>query len=318
MVAIAEEGSFSAAANRIFLSQPALSLLVKQLEESLELKLFHRTTRKVELTPAGQELLMTARRVIGEVDEAIAHLRDYADCRRGRVAIAALPSLASTLLAEAIANFRKLHPGIRIVVRDAVADGVVNALKAGEVDLALGFAMQAEDELSTTHLLMDQLVAIARPDQLAADRTQLSWAELVAYPFVAMARGTSIRKLTDQAFVQLELDPEPAYEVSFMTSAIALVENGEGVTVLPSSALPAFLPPHLKRMELHSPTMERQICLLERKGRQRSPAAARMIEYLLQFTADWRKPAGNGIRRAVRESPKVPAMRGNPRKRRQP
>ena len=289
LVAIAEEGSFSAAAARIFLSQPALSLLVKQMEENLELKLFHRTTRKVELTPAGRELLVTARRVIGEMEEAIGQLRDYADCRRGRVVVAALPSLASTLLAEAIAGFRKTLPGVRVVVRDGVADAVVAALRAGEVDLALGLPMQAEDEFTMTHLLMDDLVAIARPEQFPARRAALTWTELARLPLVAMARGTSIRRLTDIAFGQLELEPELAYEVSFMTTAIALVENGEGLAVLPSSALPAILPPHLVRLALEAPKVERQICILERKGRHRSPAAGRMVDHLLRFTADWRK-----------------------------
>lgn len=289
LVAIADEGSFSAAAARVHLSQPALSLLVKQLEERLELKLFHRTTRKVELTAAGQEFLVTARRVLAEVDEAIDQLRDYADCRRGRVTVAALPSLASTLLAEAIAGFRRMHPQIRVVIRDGVADVVAQALKSGEVELALGFAVQGEDELAATHLLMDELVAIARPEDVPKRQRALSWSLLAQRPLIAMASGTSIRRLTDQAFAQLGIAPEPAYEVSFMTTAIALVENGEGMAVLPSSALPAVFPSHLKRLTLQEPRVERQICILERRGRARSPAAERLIAHLLEFTAQWRK-----------------------------
>ncbi len=289
LIAVAEEGSFSAAASRVFLSQPALSLQVKHLEESLELKLFHRTTRKVELTPAGQELLVTARRVIAELDEGIAQLRDYSECRRGRVAVAVLPSLASTLLAEAIPGFRRKLPGIRVGVRDGVADAVIEALKAGEVDLALGLPMQAEEEFAMTHLLMDRLVALARPEQFDPPRARLTWTELSRHPLVAMARGTSIRRLTDQAFGQLHLHPKLAYEVSYMSTAIALVENGEGIAVLPSSAMPRTLPPHLLRLEVDAPTVERQICILERKGRYRSPAAESLIQYLLEFTAGWRE-----------------------------
>jgi DNA-binding transcriptional LysR family regulator len=296
LIAIADKGSFSAAAASIHLSQPALSTLVKQLEASLGLRLFHRTTRKVELTPAGSELLQTARRVTGEIDDAISQLRDYADCRRGRVAVAVLPSLASTLLPEALRGFRKSRPGVQVVMRDGVADAVVGMLKAGEVDFALGFALQAEDEFVETHLLMDELVAIAHPDQVPVTTTELSWSELARTPLVAMAGGTSIRRLTDQAFAQLALDLEPAYEVSFMTTAIALVANGEGIAVLPSSALPAILPSHLVRLDLHSPRVQRQICILERKGRQRSPSAASLIEQLLEFAESWRKarrPAGS-------------------------
>lgn len=283
MVAIAEEGSFSAAASRIFLSQPALSALVKQLEEALELKLFHRTTRSVELTPAGQELLQTARRVLGEIDEGLGQLRDYAACRRGRVTVAALPSLASGLLAEAISTFRVEHPNIRIVIRDGVADVVVQAVKTGEADFALGFAVPGEDELVGTDLLMDSLVAIAPAGKFDGARKRMNWSELADHPIVAMARGTSIRRLTDYAFAQLELDPVPAYEVSYMSTAVALVANGEGLAVLPSSMLGQTLPTGLSRFELDSPVVERQICILERKGRQRSPSAVEMIEHLLRI-----------------------------------
>lgn len=287
LVAIAEEGSFSAAAKRVFMSQPALSLLIKQMEQRLELKLFHRTTRKVETTPAGQELLVTARRVIAEVEEALAQLRDYADCRHGRVAVAALPSLASTFLAEAVSGFRKQFPGVRVAVIDGVASTVVESLNAGEVDMALGLEMQPGNELSVSHLLTDELVAIAHPSQFPINQTSLTWTELARHPIVAMARGTSIRRLADQAFGRVGIDPEPAYEVSFMTTAIALVENREGVTVLPSSALPALLPPHLIRLALESPRVERQICILERRGRHRSPAAENMIEHLKRVAANW-------------------------------
>lgn len=289
LIAIAEEGTFSAAANRVCLSQPALSLMVKQLEEGLELKLFHRTTRHVELTAAGQELLFTARRILSEFHEAIAQLRDYAECRRGRVAVAALPSLSSTLLAEAIPGFRRRFPGVRVAVHDGVAETIVGALNAGEVDLALGLPMQVEEALATTHLLMDELVAIARRDHVPPACSGLTWTELAGHPLVAMARGTSIRRLTDQAFAQLGLEPALAYEVSFMATAIALVENGEGITVLPSSAMPPQLPSELRRLELGSPRIERQICILERKGRHRSPAAQCMVDHLLRFTADWRR-----------------------------
>lgn len=298
LIAVAEEGRFSAAAQRIHLSQPALSLLIKQMEENLGLRLFHRTTRKVELTAAGQTLLATARRIHGELDEGLAQLRDLADSRRGRVAIAALPSLAATLLAEALPGFRAAHPGVRVSLRDGVADNVVAALKNGEVDFAIGLPMRAEDDLVDTPLLVDELVAISRPGTFAS--ATLTWQALAREPLVAMARGTSIRRLTDQALGQLaqqtgqggEPAPEPAYEVAYMATALALVENGEGVTVLPSSALPATLPPQLQRHTLDGPRIHRQICILERKGRQRAPAVVKMVDHLLRFTAGWRQTDG--------------------------
>lgn len=289
LIAIAEEGTFSAAARRINLSQPALSLLIKQLEERLDIRLFHRTTRKVELSSAGRELLLTARRVIADLENGIAQLRDYSDLRRGRVTVGALPSLASTLLAEAISGFRAEVPGVRVSVHDGVAKTIIEDLKAGQSDFVLGLQVEPDDDLISTHLLMDELVAIAHLAHLAVARSELGWSTLAKMPLIAMARGTSIRQLTDRTFTELSLAPEPAYEVAYMSTAMALVLNGEGVAVLPSSALPAVLPMGLRRLALRKPRVQRQICILERRGRSRSPASDRLITHLLSFTARWRR-----------------------------
>lgn len=296
LIAIAEQGSFSAAASQIALSQPALSILIKQLEHSLALTLFHRTTRKLELTLAGHELLQLARRVTGEVDETLAELRDYAECRRGHVTVAALPSLAATLLIEAIGTFRAAYPNVRVMIRDGVADAVIETLKSGEADIALGFEVPGEEGIIATHLFVDNLVAIARPEQFRASQSTLKWQALAGHPLIAMARGTSIRRLTDLAFSQIGIDPVPAYEVSFISTMIALVENGEGIAVLPSSALPTSMPAQLRSLELLSPSIQRQICILERKGRDRTPATHRMFEHLIRYAANWGETRDSDIR----------------------
>lgn len=300
LIAIAEEGSFSAAATRICLSQPALSQLIKQLESSLELRLFHRTTRRVELTLAGQSLLATARRIIGEFDEAVSQLRDYADCRSGKVAVAALPSLAATLLAESIPEFRRQHPGVLVAIRDGVAVSTVDALRAGEVDFALGLPVSDDRELIATELLHDELIAIAHCDSAHVRAQTLEWTTLATQAMIAMAPGTSIRRLTDETFTQLKLAPRVAYEVAYMTTAYALVENGEGIAILPSSAVPQALPGTLRVLRLTNPRVERTICIIERRGRHRSPATQRFIEHLGTFAQTWRQP---GVRASTSVTP---------------
>jgi len=296
VLAIVETGSFSAAAQKVFLSQPALSLQIKQLEDVLGLRVFDRTTRRVELTPAGAELVELARRVLSETTEALEQLRDYAECRRGRVAIAALPSLASTLLADAVAAFRESLPGVSVVIRDGVASDIIGTLKRGEVDLALGLPMHPEEGLLATPLMKDELVAVSGPGvDLPASRRRIDWKAMGQLPFIAMAPGTSIRQLTDQAFAQFDPMPRPAYEVSFMTTAVALVERGQGITVLPSSALPITLPAPLRRLDVAGPSVVRQVSLLERRGRVRTPATQRMVDHLVAFARTWRVGASAGL-----------------------
>src|SRR5438105_7234507 len=113
-VALAEERSFTRAAALMHLSQPAFSALVRSLEESLEQRLFDRTTRHVELSTEGRAFEPAARRILAEVEGALTSARDYAARRRGRVAIALLPSLAAGWLPALLAQFRAAHPGIEL------------------------------------------------------------------------------------------------------------------------------------------------------------------------------------------------------------
>jgi DNA-binding transcriptional LysR family regulator len=123
-VAVAQEGSFTRAARRLALSQPALTIQINQFEEELGVKLFDRTTRRVLLTDNGAEFLPTAERLLDDVETAIAQVRDVAARRRGRVGVATLPSIAMKLMPAMVAEFRSTYPGVSVHLLDANASGV--------------------------------------------------------------------------------------------------------------------------------------------------------------------------------------------------
>lgn len=281
-VAVAELGSFTAAAHRVHLSQPALSLLVKQLEESLQLRLFHRSTRKVELTAAGRQWQTTALRVLAELEGGVAGLRELSDRSRGHVTVAALPSVAATLLPPLLAEFGAAFPNVRVSVRDALAEPVIAAVRSGEVDFGIGLALRTESDLLVSRLMMDELVAVCAQRDALARQAQVAWKDLAAYPLIVMARGTSVRQLMDQAFANNAVAPSLAYEVSFMTTAVALAEAGLGVAILPSATLPTLLNPSVARLRIVRPTVKRPISLLQKKGRFLSPAAESLVRHLSQ------------------------------------
>ena len=147
-VALADEKHFTRAAQRCHLTQPAFSALIRQLEDSAGLRLFDRDTRNVELTAEGRVLEASARRLLADMELAMDDLRDHAARRRGRVTLAALPSLAAGWLPGLLAGFRERHPGISIDLRDALLDPCLDMVRSGQADFAVASERPDMSELA--------------------------------------------------------------------------------------------------------------------------------------------------------------------------
>jgi DNA-binding transcriptional LysR family regulator len=236
-VAVARLGNFTRAAERLNLSQPSLSLHIRQLEQDLGVRLLDRSTRSVALTRAGEDFLPTAERLLDDFQSAVASVADLAARRRGRVAVAVLPSVAAELLPRAIALLRARHPDVGVALRDDVAEHIPARVRNGEVDFGLGAIDTIDADLAGVPLLADELIAVVpRPHPLTR-LAKVTWRALAGYPFVAMSRDSSVRRLTDMAFARSGLPLEPAFEAKYMSTAIGIVANGLGVGALPSSAI---------------------------------------------------------------------------------
>jgi LysR family transcriptional regulator, carnitine catabolism transcriptional activator len=284
-VAVARLGNFTRAAERLSFSQPSLSLQIRQLEQALGLRLLDRSTRSVALTQAGEDFLPTAARLLDDFQSAIGTVADLAARRRGRVAVAVLPSVAAELLPRAIGLLRARHPGIVVALRDDVAEHIPARVRSGEVDFGLGAIDGVDADLSGAPLIADELMAVlprAHPLANGAKSTPLktSWRALARHPFVAMSRDSSVRQLTEQAFARNGLRLEPAFEAKYMSTAIGLIAQGLGVGTLPSSAVSMVRQVGLAHAEIHGPVMKRRIGIVTRRGRSLSPAAQALVGML--------------------------------------
>jgi DNA-binding transcriptional LysR family regulator len=281
-------GSFTRAADTLFTTQPALSAQIRQLEDALDLKLFDRSTRAVTLTQAGRDLLPVVDRVLADVAAVIGQARDVAHVKTGRVTLAALPSVSSTLLPQAMAELKSKHPGITIVLKDALADRIVQMVKSGGVDFALTGEPPADAQLEFTQLAADQMVVVmpARHPLSRARRLRLD--DLPGAPLILMDRESSVRRIVDGAYVASGKNPvAPAYEAAFMATAIAMVRGGLGITLLPSSAVELTSARDLTTKVISDPRLTRKLGILRERRRSLSPAAQSFVDLLVKRVPAW-------------------------------
>ena len=279
---VAEAGSFSEAALRLHLSQPALSAAIRKLEETLEVRLFDRTTRRVALTPEGQELLRLSARLIDEFEAVTGDLRDYLARRRGRVVVAALPSLAAITLPPALARLKALHPGIDVTLRDTLNDDIQELVQSGAADFGLTVAPQPGRGLAFRPLIVDRFVMLCPREHELAARRQVTWSQVVRFPIVGMARTSSVRQHIDAACAQAGIELRNEYDVEHLATVGALVREGLGVAALPSLTTPLLRFADLAEVPIVRPRVERTMGIVTRTGRSLSVAASALVEVLVE------------------------------------
>jgi DNA-binding transcriptional LysR family regulator len=194
-MAVARFGSFTRAARLLHVSQPALTVQIRQLEAGLGVRLFDRNTRTVSLTAVGRELVPAFQRLVQEFDAVVVNARDLAASRHGVVRLACLPSFASTLLPGIIAAFRRRHPRVSFVLKDAVGQRILGMVRAEEADFGIGVADAEEPDIEALYLMQDRM-HVVYPARHPLARTRKVTLDVVrAYPLVLMDPDSSVRSL---------------------------------------------------------------------------------------------------------------------------
>jgi len=279
-VAVARLGSFTKAAAEVNLSQPALTVQIRQLEESLGVRLFDRNKRQVVLTRAGRDLLPALQRVLAELDAVMSVSHDLAGLRRGSVSVATLPSVAAGLLPIAIRRFAADHPNIDVRVSDVVGERIIQLVKAEEVDFGIGSRVGPDRDVDVVDFLCDRMCAFFPADHPLNGRRPLLLEDVVAFPLILTARGTSVRSLVERAVEREGLEISLACEANYMSTAVGMVRAGLGVSVLPESAVDAASCENIVVEPIRTSGLVRKIGFIRKAGRSLSPAAERFAALL--------------------------------------
>jgi DNA-binding transcriptional LysR family regulator len=279
-VTVARLGNFTRAAKRLNLSQPALTVQIRQLEEAVGVRLFDRSTRMVMLTPTGRELAPRLERVLHEIDAVMVNTKELASHVKGTVTIGALPSISSNLIPSTIAEFQKQYPGIVVRLQDVMAQRLVRLVKEEEVDFGIGTMRMPDPDIQFTPLLTDHLGVIFPAGHPVERRRAITLKYLTAFPLILTDPRSSVRELVNRAFESIGEVAVPAFEALYMSTAVALVRAGLGLTIQPSSAMELASSRGLKFRTIRHQGFIRQIGVIQNAQRSLSPSAEIFIKML--------------------------------------
>lgn len=279
---VAETGSFSEAARQLSISQPALSRTISQIESALKVHLFDRTTRTVGLTPAGGALRPIALRLVQEFEGSFGELGRFIAGQSGQVRIAALPSIAAVLLPRAISRFRELHPDVDFKILDGLSETVLKTVADGWAEVGLTNEPRSLEKVTYRRLYEDELGLVCRRDDPLAQKEALPWSIFTARPFIGMSLASSVRSMTDAAFLKAGIAVPLLYECEFLGTTGNLVAAGLGITALPRTTMPLTGSSELVWRRLKSPAIRRSLGVVVRRGRSLAPATDQFLAVLVQ------------------------------------
>ncbi|CAB3957104.1 LysR family transcriptional regulator [Achromobacter insolitus] len=236
-VLLAETLSFQKTAERLHVTQPTLSKLLKETEETLGVKLFERTTRMVRLSREGQDILEIARKITALHEKGMLELDQRLRDRNNRVAVAALPTLAASLIPLLIQSLARKHPRVRVEVYDPIASEALQLLRERRVDIAVTtMNEEGASDLVYQELFTEPFV-LFHSAQIKPDVTCWMPAELARLPLISMPPGTSVRGLTERAFQAASQPFNPLYSLRDLNTIARFVQHNCGIALLPESSL---------------------------------------------------------------------------------
>lgn len=244
---VADCKSVTAAAKKMYISQPSLSQIISKVENDLGIKLFDRTAYPITLTYAGEKYVDTARKILMMKDNLRRELTDIGNGVRGKITVGIPVERAGYMLPETLKEFRQVYPGVEIRTQEAKASVLLESLQKGETNLVVipknedGLGPELQEELIyREELLFVAGPGVVTPDMLTEDGAYIRMEKVTDLPFIILKKGHSIRRAVDRLFRACGATPNVIMETTSTINAVQLANSGCGVTIVPARAVEIF------------------------------------------------------------------------------
>lgn len=284
-LAVAQSMNFTHAASQLHLSQPALSLSIKGLEDNLGGKLLIRTTRHISLTPEGEALVPIAKRLLAQWKNAEDEMRQRFALQLGKITIASMPSFAASLLPKAIQIYHASYPNIQVAIDDVLSDKVIEMVRNNQVELGISFESSSLYDLSFYPLYEDTFIAILPKNHALEQHESITWQALLKYNFITLQRPSSVRAMIESTLNEAGIELNVAFDAHQLTTVGRMVSEGMGVAVVPELCRQQALEQGAVCRPIIQPEIRRRVGVICQPRSHLSIAAAAMLDVLMDTYA---------------------------------
>jgi DNA-binding transcriptional LysR family regulator len=288
---VAQHRNFTRAAEALFVTPSGLSVLIRELESRVGFRLFDRTTRHVELTPHGSELLSVIQRNLEELDAAIANIGRSAKQDRQQISLGTTPLVAANILPPAMREFRKQRPDIRIQLFDADLPTLIKMVEAGKLDMSLGIFKAMADVRREPFFRFSLMVARAAKDDIPPRKTT-TWSALDGETLISLSADHPHQQLIDKHLAGAGAEVQIGSVVNLLDTQIALVEAEEGIAIIPSFGMPACRNRKVVMSQLINPVVRIDFHLISNRAKELPPGADAFTFFLKSYISTWAGRAG--------------------------
>jgi len=283
LITVADEGSFTRASEKLFVSQPALSQQIRQLEEELGSILLDRVGRGVKLTSAGELFYRHAQRVFQELDEAKVALQELEGLQRGSLAVGVVQTINAYLIPQVVAQFANVYPAISLRIEEMPTAEIEEGLEEGRLQLGIGFTPPGNANINSEELFNEELVLIVSKEHELATQVAIKIKDLNEFPLVLLSKAYCTRRLWDKCAQQANIQPRIVAEMNTIGAIMGAVQCAKAGSILPKLALTHRHLAELVAISLREPTPQRSVGLLWRRNGYKCAATRAFSDIVKEF-----------------------------------
>ncbi len=288
---VAEHQNFARAAQSLFITPSGLSVLIREFEGQLGYRLFDRTTRKVQLTRHGADLLQATSRHLEELEEAMARVGRSARGKSQTVSLGTTPLVAANVLPQAMREYRRRRPDLRVRLFDADQDTVLRQVQAGKLDIGVGL-FKSVAGVRHVSFFRSALVLIRARRHSSAAGGELRWTDLEGESLIVLSPSSPHQQLVDRHLAKARVPFETAGVANLLDTQVALVEADEGAAIVPSFGLALCKGRAVVASRLVDPVVNMEFHQVTQRGRSLPEGADEFAEFLKTYFVGWAERAG--------------------------